>query len=227
MLVVYSTPDDGSRYIGMAWEWTVYCVKGVWRCPGKDIQNIVPRFFLFLKVPFEEHKRSYFLIMINYRHASWRKIRLWMLLLCISSIESLWATEKGITSLTVSLNDGTSTTYTLGEDAKITFDKVNMYFTSREWKFEVPLNELANWTYSSNSSVNDISETDISITQVNDLLTISGIPSGCAIDIYTINGQHIFSVKNASERENILTNGWQNGAYIIKIANQSFKIVKL
>lgn len=48
MLVAYPLPDKGILIFGKAWEWTVYCVIGVWRCLSYDKPNIVPRYFFDL-----------------------------------------------------------------------------------------------------------------------------------------------------------------------------------
>lgn len=43
--VVLSTPDDGSRYNDMAWEWTVIYRFWCLAIPGKRLQNVVPALF--------------------------------------------------------------------------------------------------------------------------------------------------------------------------------------
>ena len=42
-----STPRQGVSISDKAWEWTVYFVQGVWRCPVKIDKNIIPRFFSY------------------------------------------------------------------------------------------------------------------------------------------------------------------------------------
>ncbi|MDE6007380.1 MAG: hypothetical protein K2G67_07490, partial [Muribaculaceae bacterium] len=42
-----STPRQGVSIFGMAWEWTVYSMSGVWRCLLEDRQEIIPRFFVY------------------------------------------------------------------------------------------------------------------------------------------------------------------------------------
>lgn len=140
----------------------------------------------------------------------------------------LLAAEKGATALKVSLKDGTTATYVLSSDTKITFKNANMCFSSRDWKFEVPVSDLSNWTYDLPfSSINDITDGSIVITQDGNVLTISGAPVGSHIEIYAVDGKRMASLTSSSVRENISTESWFTGAYVVKVNDRTFKIAKL
>ena len=138
------------------------------------------------------------------------------------------AADKEATALKINFKDGTSATYVLSFDAKITFENANICFTSRDWKFEIPICDLTNWTYDLPlSSVEDVISENISITQTGDVLIVAGAPAGSRINVYAVDGKRIATVKSSSEKEYISTEGWSEGVYIIKVNDRTFKIVKL
>lgn len=47
MLVVYPFPPTRDLIFGLAWEWTVYLVQGVWRCLREDKQEHHPALFSY------------------------------------------------------------------------------------------------------------------------------------------------------------------------------------
>lgn len=161
-------------------------------------------------------------------YAMKKKFRLVFFMLGLLTSVSALAAEKGATALKVSLKDGTTATYVLSSDTKITFENANMCFSSRDWKFEVPVSDLTNWTYDLPfSSIDGITDGSIVITQDDNVLTISGAPVGSHIEVYAVDGKRMAAVTSSSVRENISTESWVTGVYVVKVNDRTFKIAKL
>lgn len=156
------------------------------------------------------------------------KVIMLVFLFGLLTVTAALAAEKDATALKVKLKNGTTATYVLSVDAKITFENACMCFISQDWKFEVPVCDLSNWTYySPTSSVNDVKSKNITITQSGNKLTVTGAPIGSHIDVYATDGKRVVSVTSSSEREDISTEGWNVGVYLIKVNDRTFKIARL
>lgn len=126
------------------------------------------------------------------------------------------------------MKDGTSKTYVLEDNAKVTFKDASMCFSSRDWKFEIPLKDLNTWTYDSPlSAIENPTVDDITVSQSGSIITVCGADKNMNIDIYATDGKLLQSLKSSSNRHEIPTDGWIPGVYLIKVGHSTFKIVKL
>ena len=64
----------------------------------------------------------------------------------------LAASLNEVMVLKIHLKDGSAVTYELGEDAMIQFENASMYFSSRNYKFDIPLIDISLWTYAREQS---------------------------------------------------------------------------
>lgn len=81
---------------------------------------------------------------------------------------------------------------------------------------------------SSLNAVQDISNKDISILSVNNIITVSGLAVDSPIEIYTSDGRLLRSINLTASGYDIEINvcDLAAGIYIVKISESSFKIIK-
>ncbi len=147
---------------------------------------------------------------------------------CLSSFGNIPAYGEGHSkALKILLKDGTSTSYILDNKTKIVFENSNMLFSNNNWKFEIPVENLSNWTYvmSQSSSLSSI-EREVTIRQTGDILRISGIRPDAEILVFTVDGKLIRHLKSDSVDIDIVTADWIAGIYLIKIGESTYKIIK-
>lgn len=160
------------------------------------------------------------------QHFKLKIIELLITLCCLCSIENLSANENA-TKLKLYLKDGTTPTYMLDNSAKITFENTIMYFSSGIWKFEIPLNDLSKWTYESTSvSIDNPNYNDIAISQFGNIITVWGVEKNTNIRVYTNDGKLLLNLKSIAEKQDIRTDGWNSGVYLINVGKLTFKIIK-
>ena len=137
------------------------------------------------------------------------------------------AAPNDVMTLKIHLKDGSSATYELGADAKITFENANMCYSSRDYKFDIPLSDISLWSYDARPAyLGEIPSDGIIITQKGDIISLSGLEKGVDIKVYSIDGKLIYSDRSSSGQINIPAEGWNKGVYIINAGNSTFKIMK-
>jgi hypothetical protein len=59
-----------------------------------------------------------------------------------------------------------------------------------------------------------------------DMLIVEGVTAKEAIHIYSLNGNQVLSVTTQEGVNTINVSGLPNGVYLLKYANESFKLIK-
>jgi hypothetical protein len=75
---------------------------------------------------------------------------------------------------------------------------------------------------------NVISESSISVypNPTADMLIVEGVTAKETINIYSLNGNQVLSVMTQEGVNTINVSGLPNGVYLLKYANESFKLIK-
>jgi hypothetical protein len=75
---------------------------------------------------------------------------------------------------------------------------------------------------------NVISEASISVypNPTADMLIVEGVTAKETINIYSLNGNQVLSVMTQEGVNTINVSGLPNGVYLLKYANESFKLIK-
>lgn len=71
------------------------------------------------------------------------RLCLFALLFVIGQAACLAAPLNEVMVLKIHLKDGSAVTYELGEDARIQFENASMYFSSRNYRFDIPLSDIS------------------------------------------------------------------------------------
>lgn len=122
-------------------------------------------------------------------------------------------------ALCVSLNDGTKATFTLAKKPVITFSAENVVISSDNFNTTYLKSDVKSFTFvpDENGNVNEIADNNSYYTFVNNIFSANADN----ILIYNISGQliktgdRIVSLQDSS-----------NGIYIVKVNNQTIKIIK-
>ena len=155
------------------------------------------------------------------------RLSLFALLFVIGKAICLAAPSNEVTVLKIHLKDGSAVTYELGEDARIQFENASMYFSSRNYKFDIPLSDISLWTYArEQASLGNIVSNGIRINQQGDIISISGLEKETTVSFYSVDGKEIYSARSVSGMLNVSVEDWVNGAYIIKAGKSTFKFMK-
>ena len=136
--------------------------------------------------------------------------------------------EDNLTVIRLHLKNGSTPTYVLGEDTRITFANANMCFADTDYAFEVPLTDIVKWTYEEQiASVGYVVDNGVAIFRNGDIITVSGLEPGADVTVYAIDGKLTHSGSSHSAVYVMDAAEWTPGMYVIKVGNSSFKIVKL
>lgn len=155
------------------------------------------------------------------------RLSLFALLCVIGQAACLAATSNEVMVLKIHLKDGSAVTYELGEDARIQFENASMYFSSRNYKFDIPLSDISLWTYArEQASLGNIVSDGIRINQQGDIISISGLEEDTTVSFYTVDGKEIYSARSVSGMLNVSVEDWVNGTYIINAGKSTIKFMK-
>lgn len=155
------------------------------------------------------------------------RLSLFALLFVIGQATCLAAASSEVTVLKIHLKDGRAVTYELGEDARIQFENASMYFSSRNYRFDIPLSDISLWTYArEQASLGNIMSDGIRINQQGDIISISGLEKDTTVSFYSVDGKEIYSARSVSDMLNVSVGDWVSGTYIINAGKSTFKFMK-
>lgn len=155
------------------------------------------------------------------------RLCLFALLFVIGQAACLAAPLNEVMVLKIHLKDGSAVTYELGEDARIQFENASMYFSSRNYKFDIPLSDISLWTYArEQASLGNIMSDGIKINQQGDIISISGLEKDTTVSFYSVDGKEIYSARSVSDMLNVSVGDWVSGTYIINAGKSTFKFMK-
>ena len=147
---------------------------------------------------------------------------------CALAIVSLHATE-GMRSMTISLADNTTMQINLSADLVTSFTDDNLSITGDETNVLVALSDVLSRTYSTEkyADVIDIATgiNDINFKQDASSITVSNMPEGARVALYSINGVLIKEFVGGDSTV-VALDELPRGVYILSVNNQSIKFAK-
>lgn len=138
---------------------------------------------------------------------------------CVSSSKTI---------LKVGLTDGTAKTYALDDDAVVKFENAEMIFSNRDWQFSIPLCELSDWRYSTETSgIGDIPDDGgFSCVCEEGRFIISGLNDGDAYSVYAVDGKTMAAARVKGSELTLDASSWPSGVYVIVSGTHNIKTVK-
>lgn len=203
---------------------------GVWRCLNDDKLNIVPRFFFnhsFYKTPIEgtHEAHIYSMLMGNLitSHHNYRVLCCFLLFLC--SIQNVvWAEES---NLVLHSANGEKVRIMLDEKPIVKFKDSKLLISSSLVDLEFEQGVILKATYElPHSSINSAKNDIIEFYYRDNIITITNVDNYMPFFLYSADGRLCFEGHSASNIISFSMEPYPSGAYIFKVNNNSYKLVK-
>jgi hypothetical protein len=137
--------------------------------------------------------------------------------------------EATAQTLVVTKTNGQTVEYDLDEKPVTTFEGTNLVITTSGAKITYALSEVRNYTYKDVvSGVEVIKQSSaVSVKQQGDNLSLSNLPEGTTVKVYAVNGTLLSThVADGHKPICISVAAQPVGMYIVKVGDQSIKILK-
>ena len=135
--------------------------------------------------------------------------------------------QSGDKALVIHLDNEKSVTYLLKDTPLLLFEGDSIVVEANKIISKFNKSVLKNITYENidKTSLKKIDSSKISIIYEDDCIRVRS-PFGEHISLYTIDGQQVYNKKNQPNGENvILLNSFPTGVYVLKIGNETSKII--
>lgn len=159
------------------------------------------------------------------------KVLLIMLLLAVQgAVMKAAAEETASYSLVVWTSDGGSVSYDFGEEPRVTHADGILTVTTTADAVEYPAEYVSRFTISKEDvavGVDEVDGTQGEMSKRGDTLSFRSFPAGSSVSVYSISGALMTSGQvDADGNLVIFVGGYPSGAYIVKTASITYKIIK-
>lgn len=137
--------------------------------------------------------------------------------------------DKKAEALVVEMTDGSTVTFKLEEQPKLTFSGTNLVIESAVLETSYPLSDLKRYTFKfvEASGIDTVEGNGTGVKQADGSITIDGITPGTAITVYSTSGTAVATAKaGGTGSATISTSPLPSGVYIIKYGDKTTKIRK-
>lgn len=122
-------------------------------------------------------------------------------------------------------NDGDIATVNIEADTRMTFDAENILLSSDVADLSFPISEVEKFTYGFSAGVETIDSGNVDISFSGNVLSLSNIPVGSTVEVYSLNGVVAKSLRCSGSAEIDLA-PLSSGIYLLLINNMTMKICR-
>lgn len=146
-----------------------------------------------------------------------------LLLLLLLPIARLSA--EGQTTLVVNFRDGTVISFQLSEQPRITFAGADMQVVSSNGEATFVRSEVKNYLFdATTTAIDEVASDALALCVKEGVLTLAGLPAGCAVTIFTIDGKPVTTGRVDDDGTFALSlNSLPGGVYLINYNNKTIK----
>ena len=155
-----------------------------------------------------------------------RHLLFFLLLLC-SFITA--AQVKAQNQLAIYLNDGNTACFVLSEHPKITFPGDSLRVDSPTTTIEIARSAVKNFTFEKfegNENSIETPHSEVSITTLDESITLTGLTNGEIITVYSIDGKAMAKATAVDGCCTIALDSLASGIYLINICTTTIKYLK-
>ena len=128
-----------------------------------------------------------------------------------------------VTCIIIKQKSGPETTIELSTNPVITFEGTNMVVTNNYTRYEIPLEDIEEYSVKEATGINSIA---IAPQYLNGRVVFREIPPGTSVCIYTLDGRLVDKIDaDGSGKVDICIKSMPKGVYIIRVLNKSIKVI--
>ena len=150
-------------------------------------------------------------------------------LLLTLSITAMWAQNEN-QRLVVWLKGGQKVYHDLSDQPETFFSNGMLWLKTDKVSVNYPLTDVLRYTFEGAMTAIEtpsVRPGEIRFSQNNNTMAFEGIPDGTILDIYSLDGKKISSVKAQSGQQTLISFANRPaGTYIVKMGDTSFKFMK-
>lgn len=146
-------------------------------------------------------------------------------LLCLACA-AFMTVKAEVTDMIVTLKDGSQWTFTFADKPVVTCQRGMFVVKTATDEKSTELADIDNYCFKANSSADLLEADKARLGYAMGQLTVSGLQAGTVVYLYSLDGMLVASTQADADGRAVLDmNGCQNGVYIVKANEMSWKII--
>ena len=158
-----------------------------------------------------------------------QRLLLLSLLLCFATTAT-WAQSDTTQRLVVWLKGGQKIYHDLSDEPETTFSEGMLWLKTDKVSVSYPLTDVLRYTFEGVMTAIEtpsVRPGEMRFSQNNEAMAFDGLPDGTVLEVYSLDGKKLSSVKAQGGQQTIISLAKHPvGTYIVKMGDAAFKFLK-